>query len=250
MSGSETRGVRAELAAQVGRLSLEVAFDSGPGTLVLLGPNGAGKTTLLSLLLGVLRPGHGRIAVGDAVLYDSTERIDVPVESRRLGYVPQDYALFPHLTVRENIAFAWRSAAARGAPHAQAKADEARAVESALEGLGIRALSDRRPDTLSGGEQQRVALARAISVSPRALLLDEPLAALDVHARGEVREFFAGTLERLAIPSIVITHDPADARLLGQRVLVLEAGRVTQSGTWDELVRAPATDFVRRFAAG
>ncbi len=233
------------LTAQVGRLLLDVAFQSGSGTLVLLGPNGAGKTTLLSLLLGVLRPSSGRIRAGDTVLYDSesAQRVDVPVESRRLGYVPQDYALFPHLTVRQNVAFAWRSAC-RGSNE-----EEAAAVDTALKDLGIQSLADRRPGTLSGGEKQRVALARAIAISPRALLLDEPLAALDVHARDEVRTFLAHTLARLAIPSIVITHDPEDARRLGQTILVLEEGRVTQQGTWEELTRSPATPFVARFVA-
>jgi len=232
----------ARLTARVGALSLDVALDTAPGTLVVIGPNGAGKTSLLSLLLGVLPAESGRIEVGGRALLDTSAGLLVPPEERRLAYVPQDYALFPHLSARRNVEFALDCAAtglARGARSARATA--------LLAELGLEALAARRPAALSGGEKQRVALARALAASPRALLFDEPLAALDVHARAEVRAFLAAYLARVALPTIVVTHDARDARALADRLLVLEAGRVTQTGTWDELRSRPASRFVERF---
>lgn len=228
----------ARLGARVGELTVDVDLNTAGGTLVLVGPNGAGKTSLLSLLLGALPAERGRLSIGDSLLFDSERGIDLPVELRRIGYVPQDHALFPHLSVRDNLAFAVRSASA-----------PASRVDGALRDFGLEALAHRRPRSLSGGEKQRVALARALSVEPRALLLDEPLAALDVPARAEVRAFLAQTLRDRGLPSIVVTHDPTDALALGQRVAVLEAGRVSQQGTWDELAAAPATRFVEQFVA-
>jgi molybdate transport system ATP-binding protein len=237
--------LQARLVARIGRLTIDLALDTGPGSLVVVGPNGAGKTTLLALLLGVLSAEQAEIRIGDAVLANTATGVSVPLEGRRLGYVPQDYALFPHLTVRENVLFAVRSASPKLTPGASSER-----VERLLSDLKLVEQASRRPSTLSGGERQRLALARALSVEPRALLLDEPLAALDVHARGEVREFLAGYLGRVALPTIVVTHDPEDARRLGHRILVLESGRITQLGSWDDLVKRPASPFVQRFVAG
>lgn len=242
MTGASHLQVRAK--ATVGRLLLDVEFDTGPGTLALIGPNGAGKSSLLSHVLGVLPVEQGRIAVANDVLFDRAGRVDVPTERRRLGYLPQDYALFPHLTVRENVAFALASATP-----SQPRAARAQQVAELLTELGLETYADRSTRTLSGGEKQRVALARALSVAPRALLLDEPLAALDVHSRGEVRDFLAAYLEKLALPTIVVTHDAADARLLGQRIAVLERGKITQLGTWEELSTTPRSRFVEEFVA-
>ena len=234
--------LRARLSARLGQLALDVELDTRHGTLVLVGPNAAGKTTLLSALLGIVVCEQAHIAVGDDVLVDTASARNVPVEQRRLGYVPQDYALFPHLDVRENVAFAVRSAAPR-----LGKRESERRIDGALTDLGISALAGRRTQTLSGGEKQRVALARALSVKPRALLLDEPLGALDSHSRREVRTFLAETLRVLALPTVVVTHDATDARLLGDRIAVLEAGRITQTGTWSELLERPASRFVEDF---
>ncbi len=242
MSAAES--LRARVTARVGRLALDVELDTAPGTLVLVGPNGAGKTTLLSLLLGVMPVDRGRVTVGQTVLLDTATGVDVPVERRGLGYVPQDYALFPHLTVRQNVDFALASATPR-----PDRATRAAGVEALLADLGLEALADRRPETLSGGEKQRVALARALSVGPRALLLDEPLAALDVSSRREVRAFLGGLLERLALPAIVVTHDARDARGLGHRIAVLEAGQITQAGTWDDLAARPSSHFAQELVA-
>ncbi len=226
-------GLGFRIEASIGSLQLSAELDTGPGTLVVVGPNGSGKTSLLECLLGARRVTRGRIRVGKDVLLDTEQRVDLPIGERRLGYVPQDYALFPHLSVRDNVAFAVRSAGQRP-----------ERVSELLGELRLEALADRRPDALSGGEKQRVALARALGARPRALLLDEPLAALDLHARGDVRRFLRDYLGRLSLPTLMITHDVADARALGDRIAVLENGRVTQHGTWDELVNSPASRFV------
>jgi molybdate transport system ATP-binding protein len=208
----------------------------------LVGPNGAGKTTLLLLILGVLEPDRGRIVVGGRVLFDAELGVNVPIEERGLGYVPQSYALFPHLTVRQNVEFALGSR-----PRSSSRAARAARGREILAELGLEALAERRVTQLSGGEKQRAALARALSVRPHALLLDETLAALDVPARHEVRSFLASYLAELGIPSVLVTHDAGDARLLGQRIAVVEAGHTVQSGTWQELAQAPASAFVRQF---
>jgi molybdate transport system ATP-binding protein len=195
-------------------------------------------------LLGVLPRGLGRIEVGGRVLLDTQAGVSVPPESRRLGYVPQDYALFPQRTVRGNVEFALECSAPRLPP--ALRRERARAM---LAELGLDELAERRPGTLSGGEKQRVALARALAASPRALLLDEPLAALAVSSRSEVRAFLATYLGRVALPTLVVTHDARDARALADGLLVLEGGKVTQSGTWEELRSRPASRFVERFVA-
>jgi molybdate transport system ATP-binding protein len=231
--------LRAQLSARLGTLALDVALDVGGEPLIVVGPNGAGKTSLLAALVGALPLARGRVEVGGDVLADTATGVDVPLERRRLGWVPQDFALFPHLTVRGNVAFAVGSAAP-GAPRAEREAR----VEAILRELGLGPLADRRPAMLSGGEKQRAALARALSVRPRALLLDEPLAALDARARREMRAFLAAYLRTLAVPAVVVTHDAADARALGGTIAVLEAGRVIQQGAWDELAARPGSPYV------
>lgn len=237
-------GLRARIVAEVGAFRLQLELDSGPGPLVVLGPNGAGKSLLLLVLLGAVPVSTGSIALGDRTLLDTARGIDVPLEERRLGYVPQDYALFPHLSVRGNVSFAWRSAHGRAST-----AEEARAIDDVLARLELEALAERKPSELSGGERQRVALARALVVSPHALLLDEPLAALDAQARRKIRAHLLKTLAELSLPSLVVTHDAEDARAFGQRIVVLESGRVTQTGSWSELQQQPATEFVRSMTA-
>jgi molybdate transport system ATP-binding protein len=232
--------LRARLSGRIGALPLDFELEVARGTLAVVGPNGAGKTSLLLMLLGALEPESGRIALGDRVLYDSQAGVDVPLEDRRLGYVPQEYALFPHLSVRENIRFALQSSGL-----SRHELDD-RARESLAE-LKLEPFADRRVTSLSGGEQQRVALARALSVRPHALLLDEPLAAFDIAARRETRAFLADYLRRLDLPTLVVTHDAADAQALGQQIAVLEAGRIVQCGTWQELGARPASRFVREF---
>ncbi len=209
-------------------LSLEV-----DGPFALVGPSGAGKSTALRAIAGLTRPVAGRIAVGGDVWFDAASRRCLPPERRRVGLVFQSYALFPHLTVRQNVAFG----AAGG-------------VDELLERLGVSALAGALPASLSGGEQQRVALARALARRPRVLLLDEPLAALDPHTRDAVRGELRTTLRELGLPALVVTHDFVDAAALADRVGVLVDGALVQVGTPEQLIAAPVSPFVARFAGG
>jgi molybdate transport system ATP-binding protein len=201
-------------------LSLEAA-----GTVALVGPSGAGKSTVLRAIAGLVRPAAGRIALGDAVWFDGA--VSVPAEERPVGYVFQQYALFPHLDVRRNVAFG-----ARGD------------VGELLERFGLSTLAGARPRELSGGEQQRVALARALAREPRLLLLDEPLAALDAHTRDTVRHELRELLRTLGLPAIVVTHDFQDAAALADLVGVVVDGRLRQLASPVDLVARPADAFV------
>jgi molybdate transport system ATP-binding protein len=236
--------LEAVVSGGIGTRQIEARLDTRGGPLVIVGPNGAGKTTLLLMILGVRRPRTGRIVVGGVTLLDSARRVEIPVERRRLGYVPQDYALFPHMTALENVEFAIANSDSK-----QNVASRRLQALSLLSDFGLAELARRRSTDLSGGEKQRVALARALAAEPRALLLDEPLSALDASARGDVRSFLASHLKRLGLPALVVTHDPADARELGHRIAVLDAGRIVQVGTWVELRAQPASPFVERFVA-
>jgi molybdate transport system ATP-binding protein len=170
--------------------------------------------------------------------------VNIPIEQRQFGYVPQDYGLFPHLTVAQNIGFALSCASPR-----LARTEHRQKLDAVLDKLELERHRDRHPRTLSGGEKQRVALARAICLEAHSLLLDEPMAALDVLSRREVVASLAASLDTLALPAIVVTHDPYEAQVLGHRIAVLEAGRITQCGTWSELVASPASPFIERFVA-
>jgi molybdate transport system ATP-binding protein len=236
---AERGTLSARVATRVGALALDVDVKVS-GTLVVIGPNGAGKTTLLKALLGVV-PGCEQLEVGGEVLVDTARGVSRPPESRRLAYVPQGYGIFPHMTALQNIAFALRAAEV-GLSRGEALQ---RAREVALK-FGLEALMDRRE--LSGGEKQRVALARALAVSPRAMLLDEPLAALDIEGRDALRRQLREALEASGIPALLVTHDPTDATALADEVAVLEQGQVVQRGRWAELLERPATAFVRRFS--
>jgi molybdate transport system ATP-binding protein len=233
----------ADLTTRLGafelRLDLSVA---GGQILAVVGPNGAGKTTALLSLLGIVTPESGRINVGEDRLFDSVGGVDVATEDRRIGYVPQDYALFPHLTARQNVAFAL----ACRVP-AQPRQERHQRAQALLDQLGVNDFGDRRPAALSGGERQRVALARALATAPQALLFDEPFAALDVTARGEVRRTLRAQLAQLGLPALVVTHDRADVEALGADVIVLEAGRIVQRGSLAQLSAAPATPYVAGF---
>ncbi|HMI90345.1 MAG TPA: ABC transporter ATP-binding protein [Polyangiales bacterium] len=237
--GAERRGLRARLCGQRGALRIEVELSCGPGPLVLVGPNGSGKTSVLRMLLGALRPESGTIALDGELLFDSANNVDVPVERRGLGYVPQGYALFPHLSALDNVAlpFALRDGQS-------SRSDQRERARALLARFDAERLAERKPRSLSGGEQQRVALARALAANPRALLLDEPLAALDARARRELRAALAADLTRLALPALIVTHDPADALALAPHVAVLEAGRIVQQGPVETLRSQPASAFV------
>jgi molybdate transport system ATP-binding protein len=229
---------------RLGSFELDLGFDlpAHPPAVALVGPNGAGKTSALLALLGIVRPDAGYVRLDGEPLFDAGGRIDVPTEERGIAYVPQDYALFPHLTAAENVVFAL-GCLPRSRP-ARERREEARAL---LDRLGVLGCADRWPRTLSGGERQRVALARALARSPRLLLFDEPFAALDASVRGEVRTYLRERLAELALPAVIVTHDLADVQALEAPVLVLEGGRVVQRGRLAELAAAPATDYVARF---
>jgi molybdate transport system ATP-binding protein len=227
-----------ELRGSVGALTIDLALSAAAGPTVIVGPNGAGKTSLLMMILGALSPAGGRVAVDGVVVFDRDRGLDLPVEQRGIGFLPQRDTLFPHLDVLENVAYGMA-----GWP----RAERAGRALVALRELGAEALAARRPEGLSGGEAQRVALARALAPAPRALLLDEPLAALDVGLRREVRSFLAAHLRRLAIPTLVVTHDRADAEAFQAEIVVVEGGAIVQRGQLADLAASPATDFVRQF---
>jgi molybdate transport system ATP-binding protein len=223
-------------------LTFDVDLQVGPAPLALVGPSGAGKSTVVLAILGLVESLDGHVALDGITLQDTGTGIALPTEHRLLGYVPQGYGLFAHLDVLDNIAFGL-GCGVRPLPRRDRR-ERARALAAQL---GIEALQTRTPRQLSGGEAQRVALARALAVQPRALLLDEPLAALDTVTRAEVRQWLHKTLDTLGIPTIVVTHDPVDALDLADRFAVLEAGRVVQQGSAQDLAQAPATAFVRKW---
>jgi molybdate transport system ATP-binding protein len=204
---------------------------------VLVGESGSGKTTILNLLAGLLKPDRGRISLDGEAFVDSDRGIDVPAYLRPIGFVFQDYALFPHLTVFENVAFALR---ALRLPDAEVR----ERAGSMLAQIGIQDLAQRRPGTLSGGQRQRVAVARALAVGPRLLLLDEPLAALDLQTRAQVRTELRRRLSTLTCVTIFVTHSPHEALLFGDRIAVVDGGRVVQLGSREDLLRRPRTEYV------
>jgi molybdate transport system ATP-binding protein len=227
-----------DAAVQLDEFTLQGTLDIAPGQVLgVVGPNGAGKTTLLRTIAGLTPVSRGTLRLGDDVLDDATTDTFVPVEQRPVSVVFQDYRLFPHLTVTDNVAFPLRS---RGAKRAAAR----RAARHWLTRFDLASLANRHPHQLSGGQAQRVALARAFAAAPRILLLDEPLAALDAQTRLDVR----GELRRhlAAFPGVclLVTHDPLEALILADYLLVLEDGRVTQLGAPADVARRPATPYV------
>lgn len=234
----------AKVRARVGALRLDVDIAGSEGPVALVGPNGSGKTTLLRIVAGAHRPDDGVIEVGGIPFFESADGIDVPSERRRIGYVPQGYGLFPHLSAVDNVAFGLSTG-----PRKCSRTDRRDAALGALAELGCAHLADRLPRRLSGGEQQRIALARALVIEPSLLLLDEPLAALDATARRAVRRFLAQRLNQLGRPSIVVTHDVRDVVALDAEVCVLERGEVVQRGDLASLRAAPASEFVAEFLA-
>jgi molybdate transport system ATP-binding protein len=230
--------LNARVAVRLGRLDLDVDLRVDDGEVVaVLGPNGAGKTTLLRVLAGLHPLDAGRIELAGEVVDDPAAGVFVPTERRRVGMVFQDYLLFPHLTARDNVAFGLR---AGGMAARTARA----AAEEWLGRMGMAGAAGARPGALSGGQQQRVALARALAPGPRLLLLDEPLAALDVGARVDVRRELAHHLRSFGGARLLVTHDPVDAHALADRVVVLEDGRVTHDAPLRELAARPRSGYV------
>jgi molybdate transport system ATP-binding protein len=207
-----------DIEARRGDFTITAAFQVGPGLTALFGPSGAGKTSLLNMIAGVLTPSKGRIAVDGHVLFDSTAHVNIKPERRRVGYIFQDARLFPHMSVESNLLYGFKliDPATRYAT-----------PEHVIELLGIGALLQRNPASLSGGEQQRVAIGRAILSSPRVLLMDEPLAALDDARKQEILPYIERLRDDVKIPILYVTHTRAEVDRLAKAVIHLESGRVT-----------------------
>jgi molybdate transport system ATP-binding protein len=207
--------------------ALDVSFTVAPGITIFFGPSGAGKTTLLDCIAGLTTPDAGKVRIGDQVLFDGARGMNLSVQSRKIGYVFQDLALFPHLTVGKNVAYGW------GGSERRQKAD------AILESFRIAHLRDRKPEEISGGERQRVALARALVTDPCVLLLDEPLAALDAATKSKIIDDLRAWNAAHGIPILYVTHNREEVFALGDRVLVLENGRIIADGTPHGVMAAP-----------
>ena len=216
--------VRIVLATRA--FKLDVAFEVPPGVTVLFGPSGSGKSRTLGCIAGIVRPDQGIITLGGDAWFDGAGGLELPIHKRRVAYVFQSLALFPHMTAEDNVAYG----VARSMP-----AEERRAhAHDMLGKMRVGHLAARRPHTFSGGEAQRVALARAFAMKPRALLLDEPFSALDASVKRELLVEVGEWLERERIPAILVTHDAEEAGILGQHVVLLEKGRVVREAAIDD----------------
>jgi molybdate transport system ATP-binding protein len=228
----------ADIQLRLERLSLDALITVQAGEVVaLLGPNGAGKSTVLRALAGLLRLDGGQVLLDGTVLEDPARRVRVPPEKRPIGLMFQDYLLFPHLTAVENVAFGLR---ARGTDRNEAR----QKATAAMERLGLEAVTSARPGSMSGGQQQRVALARAMVTQPRLLLLDEPLAALDVSTKNNLRRYLRTVLRESHAASVLVTHDLLDAVALADRMVVIENGGIVQAGTPAEVTARPRSQYV------
>lgn len=243
-SRAHVSGWRAAVRARVGRLTVDVDIGGDARPVALIGPNGSGKTTLLRVLAGAVDPLEAEIEVGGRVLFSSSRGVNLPMERRRVGYVPQGYGLFPHLSTLENVAFGLSTGPAR-----QGRAKRRARARALLDRLGAGHLEGRPVAGLSGGERQRVSLARAMVIDPHFLLLDEPMAALDASTRRTVRRFLAHRLTSFGRPSIIVTHDVRDVAAFAALVHVLEGGQVIQSGSLEALRARPQSDFIADFVA-
>ena len=229
--------VRRRLSSDDGEFELNVDFAAPKGITILFGPSGAGKSSLLDCIAGLANPDQGRIALGNCVFFDG--ETNLPSSERSTGYVFQDLALFPHLTAEANIAY--------GLSRLDALERKQR-VAIALDLLGIAEVRNRRPAQLSGGERQRVALARSLVTQPSILLLDEPLAALDLPVRMKIAEDLRRSIQELSIPVLYVTHSRDEVFMLGERMLMIERGRIIAEGTPHQVMSAPRTETVAQLA--
>jgi molybdate transport system ATP-binding protein len=223
-----------EVKKKVGDLALDVSLQSTGPVTGLFGPSGAGKTTLIQIVAGLVRPDSGRVAIGDVTLFDSARSIDLPAQRRRIGYVFQEGRLFPHMSVRGNLDYArWMTRT----PHDGAEFDRVVAM------LDIEPLLERRPGKLSGGERQRVAIGRALTMKPRLLLLDEPLASLDPARKSEIMPYLIRLRDEAAIPMVYVSHYARELKRIANVVVRLEAGAVSGIGGPELLTRADEAAF-------
>jgi molybdate transport system ATP-binding protein len=225
--------------ASASDFALDVDFHAAPGFTIVFGASGAGKTTLLDCIAGLIEPDSGRIAIGDQILFDAAERIHLPVEKRNIGYVFQDLALFPHLTVEENVEY--------GLSH-WPRAERNQRTAAILAAFRVSHMARTRPGKISGGERQRVALARALVTDPGVLLLDEPLAALDAATKSRIIDDLRAWNEAHRIPILYVTHSREEVFALGESALVLDHGRILAEGTPHEVLSAPQQETVARLA--
>ncbi|MGA9075983.1 MAG: molybdenum ABC transporter ATP-binding protein [Candidatus Sulfotelmatobacter sp.] len=232
-------GIRKRFASTEREFSLDVEFNAGPGFTILFGPSGAGKTTLLDCVAGLATPDAGRISIGERILFDANTSVQVPVARRGLGYVLQDLALFSHLTVEQNTEY--------GLAHLPRSARKQRAT-AMLQEFRIDHLRQQLPAKISGGERQRVALARALVTDPCILLLDEPLAALDASTKARIIDDLRRWNQVHRIPILYVTHSREEVTALGERVLVMDQGRIIAQGTPHEVLRAPLQETVAQLA--
>jgi molybdate transport system ATP-binding protein len=233
-------GLAIDAQVRRGTFVLDIAITVAAGQVAgLLGPNGSGKSTMLKALAGLIPVAAGRIVLAGQGLDDAAAEIFVEPAGRRVGFVFQDYRLFPHLSVLDNVAFPAR---ARGQGKQAARSAAARWIDR----LGLGGFTDRKPAELSGGQAQRVALARALASEPELLLLDEPLSALDAGTRLDVQAELRRHLAAFRGPCLLVTHDPLEALVLADRLLVLEEGRIVQQGTPAQVARQPATEYVAK----
>ena len=237
--------IKKRLGAGQRVFNLEAAFASDQDIVVLFGPSGAGKSLTLQAIAGLTTPDAGRIVVGERVLFDAARQIGIPARHRDIGYVFQDYALFPHLTVAQNVAFGLK----RSWPWHLPRPDRLR-LDEVLEIFELGPMRDSLPRDLSGGQRQRVALARALIRRPSLLLLDEPFSALDAPLRARMRQELRRVQERFNLPVILITHDPEDVAALAQTVVVYDAGRIRRVMALDDQEKkAAAANLLTLFAA-
>ena len=250
VSSAETQAVPHDLSVRVvkrlggmakgeGSTQLDVRFTISPGFTILFGASGAGKTTVLDCIAGLQKPDQGCVAVGNATLFDSEKGIELPARSRHIGYLFQTLALFPHMTVGQNIAYGLST-------HEHTERDAR--INEITQSFGIAGLLVRRPSEISGGERQRVALARALVTKPRALLLDEPLTALDAVTKTRILDDLQQWNERHAVPILYVTHQREDVYALGDRVLVLESGKVIADGAPQAVLNRPQLESVAQLA--
>jgi molybdate transport system ATP-binding protein len=228
----------ADIQLRLSRLTLDIAFTVAAGeVLALLGPNGSGKSTTLQALVGLLPLAGGRVVLDGTVLEDPAQHVKVPPEKRPIGLMFQDYLLFPHLTAVENVAFGLR---AKGTDKKAAREKAAQTMAR----LGLDGLAEAKPGSMSGGQQQRVAMARALVTDPKLLLLDEPLAALDVSTKTDVRRLLREVLRQSHAANVLVTHDLLDAVALGDRMVVIQDGQIVQTGTPAEVTARPRSQYV------